>query len=738
MTQIESRQAFKEYCHTYYRSLQNPFSDASELVDPGDLDAAIEVLDSILAIGPSAEQFRALEGQFYSAFRRYVTEMRTDIGSLANTVDRLANLIEPFLKKIAYHFLPSETVDVGQPAGTRVIPLWKTSSYPQIIDRLGLLTVSDIYKDQPAYWGAQTPGKALLRLGFASRHRGAHESRFHSLTELERTAHAVIGQYLVISLHLLHHPTVSGQIREVVEKAAVTYILRERARSFPLTGALLSRKEHLLMYRHRRDIVPESHERKFLFMDYLAGHGPVFYWLQNDRGAATDWARSALGTSSEELVRKNAIRYLLRRGERVAVADLLAAFGSYADKTELAQYLRSCITRADRRTLLELALSRRSGEEVLLESRRLFLSTCERLDAVVKRLATSGSVSRQLLLRMAIPHLAKPAHQEVYQAFPRLRDRALQLLYIYCLGEVGTSEDAEAIDTWLRKRPRDKLRRAASVYAQTRIYGRLRQTPKVYSFLRSRSLDCFSAAVDALTRQALGPDIRGLIAQSRRGAARRRKVCHAILCLATKKDLPTVRAFFASSPIDNNTRDLLLGLCRIGTVRDCRMILRRIGASRSSIDLFNHVRIADAVALIAGKGLKRMLCQSLESSEFWNYIGPDARRPRHRLPVLNVDNQALMRRLLAACFTRVASRRDLGRLKRLLTHYYDWIAHKAAERLSGLGREADVDELNEKLLRYRDPESSRVDGILQGLVLLDRRLYGGQPYVGPTLDRSVA
>jgi cytidylate kinase len=89
MTQTESREAFKEYCHTYYRSLQNPFSDTSEPLDPGDLDADTEVFDSILAIGPSAEQFRALESRFYSAFRRYVTETRTDIGSLANTIDRL-------------------------------------------------------------------------------------------------------------------------------------------------------------------------------------------------------------------------------------------------------------------------------------------------------------------------------------------------------------------------------------------------------------------------------------------------------------------------------------------------------------------------------------------------------------------------------------------------------------------------------------------------------------------------
>lgn len=721
MTHIDPKPAFREYCHTYYQSLRNPFSDVSDPLDPGDLDASIEICDSILSIGPSAEQFRGLENRFYAAFRRYVTEPRTDIGTLANTVDRLANLVEPFLKKIAYHFLPSESVTIGPSGGGRNIPLWKTNSYPQILERLGLVTMSDLYRDQPAFWEGQLAGVALLRVGFASRHRGAHESRIQTLEELEATAYAVIGQYLVICLHLLRRHGISSLIQGFVEKARVTYLLRERARSYALTESLLSRREHLLLYRHRRDIAPEDHEKKFLFFSYLAGHGPVFYWLGQDRSGAIGWARSALQTSSDELVKKNAVVYLLRNGERIPLTTVLATLGSYADKTDLAKYLRLCATREDKGELLALATSRK--EEVALAATELFASMCKRTDPLVKRLAGSASESRQVIFRATISQLARSTRRKLYRTFSRVSDAALQIAYIHCLGEVGTTQDAKALEAWLRQRLRDERRRAACTYALTRICGRLRRVPQVRALLRSRSRACFVAAVDGLTRQALGRDLDYLLAQANRGVARKRKVCEALLRLATKADLATLRRFFANSPIDNNTRDLVLALCRVGTVRDCLLILRRISTSRSRIDLFNHVRIADALAPIAGKRLRPMLIRALESAEFWKYIEPASRRPRRRLPIRHIDNQALMRRLLAACFIQVASRRDAGRIKELLMHNYDWIAQRAAEKLSELGRETDLDELNEKLLRARDVESSELNSRLKGLCALDRSLY---------------
>jgi HEAT repeat protein len=226
-----------------------------------------------------------------------------------------------------------------------------------------------------------------------------------------------------------------------------------------------------------------------------------------------------------------------------------------------------------------------------------------------------------------------------------------------------------------------------------------------------------------LTRQALGRDIGNLVVQAKRGAARKRKVCEALPRLATRADLPALRRFFARSPIDNDTRDLVLALCRVGTARDCSLILRRIAESRSFIDLYNHVRIADALASIATEGLRPMLIRSFESPEFWAYIEASVRRPRNRLPIRCIENQALVRRLLAACFVRVAKRRDRGRLKKLLTHNYDWIAQKAASTLAQFGKESDLDELNEILLQAKDIESPQVNGLLEGVRALDQALY---------------
>lgn len=129
--------------------------------------------------------------------------------------------------------------------------------------------------------------QAILRRGFTFRHRGVHESRILALWELEAAAYAVIGQYLVVCLCLVRDPQLRKPLRYLTEKTRAIHLLRDRVRSFPITNNLLSKKEHVLLYKYRQEFEPDASEKKFLFLNSLAGRGPIAF-LASRRGDRND------------------------------------------------------------------------------------------------------------------------------------------------------------------------------------------------------------------------------------------------------------------------------------------------------------------------------------------------------------------------------------------------------------------------------------------------------------------
>jgi hypothetical protein len=113
----------------------------------------------------------------------------------------------------------------------------------------------------------------------------------------------------------------------------------------------------------------------------------------------------------------------------------------------------------------------------------------------------------------------------------------------------------------------------------------------------------------------------------------------------------------------------------------------------------------------------------INSSEFWSYIVRGVRRPKKRLPIENINNQAYMRRLIAACFIEKATRADIKMILKLLNHNYKWIAFRAAAKLSEIGRTEDLDKLVDLLWELDEEKLRDADPALYGLCLLDERLH---------------
>jgi hypothetical protein len=175
---------FKEYCLQFYRELNHPYSSQKKVsINISDLEISLDILDSVLSIESEEKSFQGLKDQFYSAFTNYLRLPRNEIGSLCNNIDKLSALIDPFLKKVAFYFLPNEKITIKN---GRSIPLWKTSQYADILEALKIIKVKEIQKKEISYWERQQADLAILREAFTARQKGVHESRIHNLEELEK------------------------------------------------------------------------------------------------------------------------------------------------------------------------------------------------------------------------------------------------------------------------------------------------------------------------------------------------------------------------------------------------------------------------------------------------------------------------------------------------------------------------------------------------------------------------
>jgi len=327
----------------------------------------------------------------------------------------------------------------------KLVPLWKTSKYVDVLEALGVIKASEIGKKSSSYWARKSADLGILREGFTARQKGVHESRVHKLEDLEKTVYSILGTYVVVCLKLCTTRAMIQSFEKIVEKRRAVYLFDERLRSYPITNSLFSKKEYLLIYRHRSTINPDVEGKKFLFLNYLAGRGPCFYWFKaKDKPIMVAWAKKHFAEATDEVIRQNAIRFFTQYSTTAPrLNTVLRTFPYYEEKEELARYIAEFARPGDRNRLLELCNDKR--EEVAHVSRKLVSKMFPTIDEPFKRIARSKSAAKRFLLRLIIRHFADEEDLEQYRGFANVRDRAQQIIYIYSLGEVGTAEDIELL-----------------------------------------------------------------------------------------------------------------------------------------------------------------------------------------------------------------------------------------------------------------------------------------------------
>ncbi len=722
MLENSQKQEFKKYCLQFYKSLKHPFGGQDSFINISDLEISLDIFESILFAEVKEKIFEGLETQFYSAFGNYLHLARTEIGDLCNNADKLSALIDPFLKKLVFCFFPNKKI---KKTGKSIV-LYKTSNYADILEFLNIIKVKDIVKKKLSFWEKQPARLAILRKGFTSRQKGVHESRIHNLGDLEKITYSIIGSFVAVCLHLLSLPGIESKIKEIIERRRAIYLLRERVRSYPITNTLFSIKEHLLVYSYRGTFQPNIEEKKFVFLNYLAERGPCFYWLKKDKKLILEWAKKFFKNPPNEKIRGNTIRLLLEKSTPVPFSVILDNFDYFETQIELSEYIKKFATKSDRDLLLKLYnryFNKR--EEVALASKEVIVGTFTRVDETLKKLATSSSRKKNILFRSIIKNFAKKKDLEKYRNFKELKDRAMQIIYIYCLGEVGFKNDLELLRKWVNARRRNKNIREACWYSISRIANRFGDSKYVLSLINKRDKTIKVSAAKALTRNGIGKYFKFLFSKN---FGNKFSVNSLILEIAEEGDREIIRKHLTKAELDYSTRDLVLALCKIGHSDDFDFLFNLFSKCDYEIRFANQIRVAYNMAKICDKKKIRFLRKVIKSREFWRYIAPGEKRASNPLPVKNTENQNLTRRIISEAFLENAGKEDIPLIFKLLSHYFRWTANQAAFKLAKIGGVKNLDNLIEEAwkLKEKDLEFDYLDRahpVINTLCLLDKKLY---------------
>ena len=179
-----------ERFYSHYHQIPHPFDSKCNLrIAPDELNRAIRLLVYIIFHPMGEPRLSGYENKFVSTFSRYLTCARDTSSS---TVEQVAALFEPFLKKMSFLF------DLR---GANGRPIWG-AGLNDLLPTMQL-TAANLKNEDAAYWQVQPVEDAVFRLAYQLRQKGAHEAHDFPYYERERNAYFVFSAILVSCLIML-------------------------------------------------------------------------------------------------------------------------------------------------------------------------------------------------------------------------------------------------------------------------------------------------------------------------------------------------------------------------------------------------------------------------------------------------------------------------------------------------------------------------------------------------------
>ena len=707
-----------DYCKRFYKVLKHPFNlKKVEEIDDNKLEEALLLFEYILEERVIEVRLQDIDVRFNSAFKRYLYVPRFDFGDLSNNIEKLASLLDPFLKKMVLLFYSNLEIQKGN----KLISLWQTSDFSDILKELKICT-SDLKKKNDNYWLLQDCKQAILRVAFTSRQKSVHESHLYNLVELEKIAYSVIGTYIITCLKIIEDKKVMDKLSFKMKLRRLTRLLKYKVEAFNTTKTLLSKEEYLNIYLYRDNIVLDENVIYFIFLNYLDEKGPIFFWLKNiNKVLLIEWSKKYISDSTyNEIINKNAIRFLIKSGIDFELDDILQIFDSYKEKIELSNYIRKFAKNKDVSTLLKL-FYRSKKEEVVKVSLEVVSKMINEESPLIIKLVKSKSEKNRILLEKIIVELAEKSKLGDYRKFSETKDPIKQIILIYFLGETGENEDILLIKDWLLKRKKNKKTTYTCWYAVTKIACRNKNYRMIKNLITNVNDIINSAFLNAVTRKGLNGKLSKIINLQK---PKKFKI-NTLARISISEDLPLIKKFFKNIPLDNIARPLVLTICKLGGPEEFDFLLNLFLSYSKKIDFFNHIKIASEMGDLCNKEKHLSKLKNIISSpDFWDFYRNN--RPKNLIKIKNYENLPLVRRIVASGFCKIASYEEKNLLRKLLEHNYSWISNLAIHPYIRISNKNDLNNLIKYTLANIDKlEEERIGNLIKTICKLDQKLYEG-------------
>jgi len=536
----------------------------------------------------------------------------------------------------------------------------------------------------------------------------ACELALDKLLDLRLVRH--VGEYYEIAHDFIAQRIVSELVgSEEREFKRFRELLASKAAAYQTTANLLTAEELLMLFKHRQRVVPGEQELHLILVSWLEGTGPALYWLLGaERGKLLDWLRAE--ETKENLSRDEKVSIVLLR-KKLGEEPLLEADYSALRGYQLSAELAGLIVRRPALVPPDLVLLglRHIREEVR--------TAC--LEAVVAKL-TGGDWSWIRRLRGS----SSPALREAYQQLvlrhdvptpqaPAGGDRDLEEFAL--LKRSSLSRSAAEAEEVLTELQRTRPRLQALLFARGLTYVRQGRMKTLLVEATRTSIDKAVLLLAACAGKIARTEFTAMLStyeqwnskesQGRKGWALQAKstaLANGILRCMSKEHLSELRRTIARVALTPSSRGIVLALLRNASLRDLRLVLGRVAATKEPVDYWNHTQLAyTAGRQIEGRARRvpRFLLDVGNREEFWTYV-PEKDRAvqpkRALLPIQCIENRRFYVRLAAYGMIGAASSGDEEVLTRLADHEYELIARTAAARLVSLLGEVALQKLAAK------------------------------------------
>jgi hypothetical protein len=486
--------------------------------------------------------------------------------------------------------------------------------------------------------------------------------------------------------------------------------------------------EMLMLYKHRRRLLPNDVELRLLLESWIEGNGPALYWLMKAAPAKIrEWlttVESRGGLHSDGKISVALLRSKL--GEGLILDKESITFHDYQMGTEIASLIQK-----DPLSLAEDLLTdglRHRREEVRDASKVSFF---ERLKNgqwdLLSRVRNSSSKSCREAYMAAVVDRGVPVPSRKMQTAKVLREFVI-------LKSMTSLNNPSKIDPLLGTLRQSRPPRWVMLFGEAIRYVRTKRL----DFLLRRAMRSSGQEAQILlasVAHSTDPEEFDALASAYELCNSREKdrfetvaiyakaeaLANAIRRVANRGHMPRLRSTLEKMSIKQSSRSVILAALENGIMDDFRLVLDKVAGTEEKIYIWSHTQIGHAAArrlLTTCSGIPNFLLDIARTQEFWGgYIHSSERKdmPKEKLlPLNNFENRTFFIRLAAYAMIGAATEKDEELLAKLASHKYGLVAQFAAARLVRLTGERGLDRLSSRIdENLKEDEAQDLAGALR-------------------------